>query len=124
MTFIFLSYALLIVIPATVMGWLGQRYALRDATTMGGAIARALSWSLITCWTVMLVTGGMVPGIIPVPWWAGAIYSFIETDSARGINHLFAPHLWVTPALPIGVYLISYKLSRRQGKAQSPERPQ
>ena len=114
MTFIFLSYALLIVIPATVMGWLGQRYALRDAATMGGAIARALSWSLITCWTVMLVTGGMVPGIIPLPSWGGLIYSFIETDSARGIQTMFFPHIWLSPALPIAVYLIAYKVNSRQ----------
>lgn len=113
MTFFIISYAVLIVIPGAVMHWLGRRYASRDVATMGGAIARALSWSVITCWTVMIVYGGMVPGIIPLPSWGAAIYSLFETDSARGIHAMFAPHLWLSPALPIAVYLITFKLSRR-----------
>lgn len=108
----------MLIIPGAIMHWRGKLYAARDATTMSGAFARALSWSLVTCWTVMLIYGGMVPGIIPVPWWAGAIYSFVETDSARGIHYLFTPHLWLTPAVPIAVYLLSFKLSRRQDETQ------
>ena len=111
--FLDFTYVVLMAIPCAVMYWLANRYSRSDRASWGGAIFRALSWSVVTCWTLLIVTGGMVPGIIPLPSWGAAIYSIIETESARGINLLFLPHVWLSPAVPVAVYLLSYGWKQR-----------
>lgn len=104
------------------MYWLGKKYAAKETATVPGALIRCLAWSVVACWTVLLIGGGMVPAIVPVPSWGAISHWLVATDASlgfeadygHGIRVHFIPHVLLSPAVPIVSYWIAFWLNRKQ----------
>lgn len=127
MLFYIISNAILTIVPCAIMYWLGKKYLTKENATLHGAIFRSVCWSIIVCWTLLFVGGGMAAGIIPLPSWGAVIYWFTETDGSLGIkaDHgmgirvNFVPHILLSPAFPIAAYLLAYKLCKKECQTTS-----
>ena len=107
------AYNALSLIPASaLMYWRGRKYGRKESPTFLGAILRAICWSFLFCWTVLFVHGQGV-GVIPLPSWAWVGFELIESVSA-GVRTLYLPHLVLSPAIPIGIFLLAYALNNRR----------
>ena len=112
-------------VSSGLMYWFGKRYAIRETANLRGAIFRSTCWSIVFCWTTLLINGGVVPGIIPLPSWGAIIFWLLETtgnlDSTvqhdTGVTVQFVPHILVSPAVPLAAYLIAYKRYRDDNEA-------
>ena len=103
-----------------LMYLVGKRYALKETATLPGAIFRCAGWSILVCWTVILVRGGVLPGFIPLPSWGALTFWALETNTSlsfiakheTGVSIQFIPHILASPAVPLAAYLVAYILHR------------
>lgn len=108
-----LAYNAISLIPASaLMYWRGRKYGRSEYPTFRGATLKALLWSFLFCWTA-LFAHGQGAGVIPLPSWAWVGFELIEGID-DGVRTLFLPHLALSPAMPIGMFLLAYSLNVRR----------
>ena len=120
----FLVHTLFTAVQCAIMYWIGKKYAVKEDVYLRGAILRSAGWSLVFCWTVLLVGGGVVPAIIPLPSWGAVLFWLIETDAilgieaelGKGIRVHFVPHILLSPAIPIAAYLFAFRRHKNEIK--------
>lgn len=90
---------------------LGYKYGERPDSTFIGATIRSISWSLVTCWSVIGGSGhGLV--VIPMPSLLAAGVSIILGTDESGT--IFFPSPYVIPLIPIILFVFFYFIPNRE----------
>ena len=108
---------ILTLFPTVISYFVSRNYAKKAKATNKGAYIRAVLWPSVFSWTLFAAVGhGAI--IFPLPsTFAVVLYVFLYDE--RGIY--FHPHIFLSPTIPIAVYLISYfKYKKASNKELTP----
>lgn len=110
-----------VIASSGLMYWFGRRYAVKEDNSIRGAIIRSICWSVIFCWTLIIVGGGVVPAMIPLPSWGALVFWLLELKegSSSEVVTLYIPHTMLSPAIPLGAYLIAFRLYQVEANVAS-----
>ena len=110
--------SIVILISCVAQGALAIKYSSKNSAKFSGALARAILWSLITCWTPAFGVGHG-PGIIPLPSWF-AIFGLSDILGSKDLFNFLvivrdSPVLnpVLTPLVPIMTYLVVFTVAQR-----------
>jgi hypothetical protein len=102
----------IILVQMLVQSAIARSYAKKESATFMGALLRSFCWSLITCWTIVLL-GGHGFLILPIPSWVVIGFWVAGKDLS---DATVIPNIPWTPIIPIMTYwcvfYFSYKRKR------------
>ena len=95
----------LLTISLAIMLPLGARYGRKPAYSFGGSVWRAILWSLVGSWSLVLLGGGHGAGVLPVPSIVALAISVCAAASNSSVLLESFPHVAISPLVPIAAYV-------------------
>jgi hypothetical protein len=112
----FLFSLVLLAISLTIMLLLGARYGRKPAYSFGGSVWRAILWSLVGSWSLVLLGGGHGVGVLPVPSIVALAISLFAAASNSSVLLESFPHVAISPLVPVAGYVL---MASRKAEALS-----